>query len=485
MASIRSINSAKPPDRLLNSRVARASSSIASLSPKKLSLTKTTPIAVATTKRRKSSRMSSKKTLSTSKTSPGRLDLSSTFPSTTTTTTTTSQSDEIVNKMASTTINDIPSPSNTDLLSATSTASTMFEFDNSLLDNRPSEEPQYDLSASANLNETITSTSSSRKSSTQDIQFTINSFDIIRTVGTGTFGRVQLVCHRETNTFYALKLMSIRQVVESKQVEHVRNEKKILTMTDHPFLVRLQWTTHTNSLLYLLFEYLPGGELFQMMRKREKFDPKIGIFYASEVLLALDYLHHLDILYRDLKPENIILDIEGHIRLVDFGFAKQTKERTFTLCGTVDYLAPEVIQNRGHHKASDWWAFGILIYEMLAGYPPFYDSDQFAAYQKILSGKIVFPRHFDYAAKQLLRKLLNTDQSQRIGSAKNGGDEIKREQWFVGISWNDVYDRKVEPPIKPVVTSPGDATNFDSYDECDMKQLPAAARYEVQLFKDF
>jgi serine/threonine protein kinase len=121
----------------------------------------------------------------------------------------------------------------------------------------------------------------------------------------GTFGRVQLVCHRETNTFYALKTMSIKRIVESKQVDHVRNEKNILSKIDHPFLVRVQWTSHTNSLLFLLLEYLPGGELFQMMRKNEKFEPKTAIFYASEVLLGLDYLHHLDILYRDLKPVNI------------------------------------------------------------------------------------------------------------------------------------------------------------------------------------
>lgn len=118
----------------------------------------------------------------------------------------------------------------------------------------------------------------------------------------GTFGRVQVVYHRETKTFYALKSMSIRRIVESKQVEHVRSEKNILAKINHPFLVRLYWTAHTNSLLYLLLEYVPGGELFQMMRKREKFDAKTAIFYASEVLLALDYLHHLDILYRDLKP---------------------------------------------------------------------------------------------------------------------------------------------------------------------------------------
>lgn len=214
-----------------------------------------------------------------------------------------------------------------------------------------------------------------------------------------------------------------------------------------------------------------------------------------------------------------MLDQEGHIRLVDFGFAKETKERTFTLCGTVDYLAPgsrsnriqllnildcffssEVIQNRGHHKASDWWAFGVLIYEMLAGkkknidmsdhvlplgYPPFYNNDQFIAYQKILSGKIDFPRHFDYAAKQLLRKLLHTDQAQRIGSAKDGGNEIKREPWFVGVSWSDVYQRKTKAPIKPTVKSEGDTTNFDSYDEFDIKLTPQATNYEVQLFRDF
>ncbi|CAF0783919.1 unnamed protein product [Didymodactylos carnosus] len=315
--------------------------------------------------------------------------------------------------------------------------------------------------------------------------FSLESFDYMKTVGTGTFGRVQLVRHTESNTFYALKTMSIKRVIESKQVEHVRNEKYILAKIKHPFIVVLQWATHTDRLICLLLEYCPGGELFQMMRKREKFDAKTAIFYASEVLLALDYLHHLDILYRDLKPENILLDCDGHVRLVDFGFAKETRERTFTLCGTVDYLAPEVVQNRGHHKASDWWALGILIYEMLAGYPPFYNQDQFVTYQKILSGKIDFPRYFDYAAKQLLRKLLNVDQQSRLGSARNGGDEIKREQWFVGVNWTDVIELKYKPPIRPVVANPGDTTNFDSYDETDLKMIPVATKYEIQLFKDF
>lgn len=316
-------------------------------------------------------------------------------------------------------------------------------------------------------------------------QFRLDSFDTIRTVGTGTFGRVQVVCHRDSNSYYALKTMSIKRIVESKQIEHVQNEKDILSKINHPFLVRLYWTTHTNSLLYLLLEYVPGGELFQLMRKKEKFESKIAIFYASEVLLALDYLHHFDILYRDLKPENILIDADGHVRLVDFGFAKQTKERTFTLCGTVDYLAPEVIQNRGHHKASDWWALGILIFEMLAGYPPFYNHDQFLAYQKIVSGKIEFPRHFDYAVKQLLRKMLHTDQSQRLGSAKDGAEEIKREPWFVGICWADVYYKRIKPPHKPHIKSAGDTQNFDSYDEFDIKLTPQATKFELEFFQEF
>ncbi|CAF0847862.1 unnamed protein product [Rotaria sp. Silwood1] len=482
MATVRPITPSKPPERLLSRRSTRGSTIATPRSQRKVTISKTTPITVSTIKRTNSSRMSVKKSSIPSIKPCVRVN---SFANITTIT----DQNESTNKMTTTTITELPpirrSSKIPDLNIITSTTPILQDDSDIINDNKPIKQSNNDNSILTHTEEISSSPPSSKRSSIQKIQFTIDSFDIIRTIGTGTFGRVQLVCHRDTNTFYALKTMSIKRVIESKQIEHVQSEKNILLKIHHPFLVRLQWTTHTNSLLYLLLEYLPGGELFQMMRKHEKFDAKTAIFYASEVLLALDYLHHLDILYRDLKPENIILDSEGHIRLVDFGFAKETKERTFTLCGTVDYLAPEVIQNRGHHKASDWWALGILIYEMLAGYPPFYDNDQFVTYQKILSGKIEFPRHFDYAAKQVLRKLLNVDQSQRLGSAKNGGDEIKREQWFVSVSWTDLYNRKIEPPIKPTITSPGDTTNFDLYEEFDIKQTPQAAKYEVQLFKDF
>ncbi|CAF2423841.1 unnamed protein product [Rotaria sp. Silwood2] len=483
MATVRPITPSKPPERLLTRRSTRGSAVSTPRSQRKVTISKTTPITVSTIKRTNSSRMSVKKSSIPSIKPCVRVNSFTNI-------TTVSDKNELTNRMITTTVTELPPIRRTskiqDLNIITSDIPILKNNSDTIIDHTPIEQSQNDNPISNHIDEIPPSSPSpSSRSSIQKIQFTIDSFDIVRTVGTGTFGRVQLVCHRDTNTFYGLKTMSIKRIVESKQVEHVQSEKNILLKIHHPFLVRLQWTAHTNSLLYLLLEYLPGGELFQMMRKHEKFNAKTAIFYASEVLLALDYLHHLDILYRDLKPENILLDSEGHIRLVDFGFAKETKERTFTLCGTVDYLAPEVIQNRGHHKASDWWALGILIYEMLAGYPPFYDADQFATYQKILSGKIEFPRHFDYAAKQVLRKLLNTDQSQRLGSAKNGGDEIKHEQWFVSVSWTDLYNRKVEPPIKPTITSPSDTTNFDLYEEFDIKQTPQAAKYEVQLFKDF
>ncbi|CAF0726915.1 unnamed protein product [Rotaria sp. Silwood1] len=467
MASVRSISTSKPPERLLKQRLPPTLPSTSVLSQRRITLNKKSPIVGPTTPtpRRKSARISSKKGAIGPIASPVKLNP--------TNTNTLSDSIELLtDKMASNRFDEVPS------IRPRSRASYTGNTSNSLVDS----DLNKSVEAKPNL---INEASSSSLNTLNNSQFTLEAFDTIRTIGTGTFGRVQIVYHRDSNTYYALKTMSIKRIIESKQTEHVQNEKDILSKINHPFLVRLYWTTHTNSLVYLLLEYLPGGELFQMMRKREKFASKIAMFYASEVLLGLDYLHHLDILYRDLKPENILLDRKGHIRLVDFGFAKETKERTFTLCGTVDYLAPEVIQNRGHHKASDWWAFGILIYEMLAGYPPFYDSDQFVAYQKIISGKLEFPRHFDYAAKQLLRKLLNTDQAQRLGSAKDGGEEIKREQWFVAISWADVYEQKLEPPIRPTVTSEGDTENFDTYDEFDIKLTPQAAKYEVQLFKDF
>lgn len=243
----------------------------------------------------------------------------------------------------------------------------------------------------------------------QPRNFQLEEFDVIRTIGTGTFARVCLCRDKVTSSYYALKILEMADVIKLKQVEHVKNEKAILQQIKSPFIIDLAWTTHDDNSLYMLFEYVCGGELFTYLRNTGRFSSATASFYAAEVVVALEYLHKQQIVYRDLKPENLLLDKEGHLKLTDFGFAKILNDRTWTLCGTPEYLAPEIIQSKGHNKAVDWWALGILVYEMLAGYPPFFDENPFAIYEKILAGKIEWPRHIDPVAKTELKTSQNTD----------------------------------------------------------------------------
>ena len=168
-----------------------------------------------------------------------------------------------------------------------------------------------------------------------------------------------------------------------KQVDHVKTEKKILEELNHPFIVNLFGAFQDDKNLYLLLEYVIGGEFFSHLRKAGRFPNDTAKFYAAQITLVFEHLHSMMILYRDLKPENLLLDSDGNCKVTDFGFAKKVEYRTWTLCGTPEYLAPEIILSKGHGKAVDWWASGILMYEMLAGYPPFYDEDPLGIYQKV------------------------------------------------------------------------------------------------------
>ncbi|KAJ9594819.1 hypothetical protein L9F63_013856, partial [Diploptera punctata] len=283
----------------------------------------------------------------------------------------------------------------------------------------------------------------------------------------------------------AMKILAISDVIRLKQVEHVKNEKNILQEIRHPFIVNLRWHYRDSACLYMLFDYVCGGELFSYLRNAGRFNTSTANFYTAEIVLALEYLHAQSVVYRDLKPENLLLDRDGHLKITDFGFAKKLTDRTWTLCGTPEYLAPEIIQSKGHNKAVDWWALGVLIYEMLAGYPPFFDDNPFGIYEKILAGKIEWPRHLDPVAKDLIKKLLVQDRTKRLGNMKNGADDVKRHRWFKGMEWQDVYTRKLKPPIVPRVTYEGDTRNFDDYPEADWKSAPIVGEMEQKLFEDF
>ncbi|XP_072307479.1 cAMP-dependent protein kinase catalytic subunit PRKX [Eucyclogobius newberryi] len=315
--------------------------------------------------------------------------------------------------------------------------------------------------------------------------YCLDELETVATVGTGTFGRVFLVRDKHSRAFFALKQMKIPDVIRLKQETHVHNEKEVLSEVNHPFLIRLFWTHHDDRFLYMLLDYVPGGELFSYLRSRGRFSNSAGLFYTSEIVCAIEYLHSKDIVYRDLKPENILLDAEGHIRLTDFGFAKKLSDRTWTLCGTPEYLAPEVIQSKGHGRAVDWWALGILVFEMLAGYPPFFDDNPFGIYQKILAGKLDFPRHLDFYVKDLIKKFLVIDRARRLGNMKNGADDVKRHRWFKTVDWEAVPLRKLKPPIIPKVSHDGDTSNFDIYPDDDWKKDPAVPQKDLDLFKSF
>uniref|UniRef100_A0A669BYC0 cGMP-dependent protein kinase n=1 Tax=Oreochromis niloticus TaxID=8128 RepID=A0A669BYC0_ORENI len=291
--------------------------------------------------------------------------------------------------------------------------------------------------------------------------------EVIATLGVGGFGRVELVKVKGEDITFALKVIKKKHVVDNRQEEHIHSERRILAEARSPFVVKLYRTFKDNKYVYMLLEACLGGEVWSLLRDRGSFDEPAAKFCVGCVTEAFEYLHRKGVLYRDLKPENLILDSEGYIKLVDFGFAKKIRcgQKTWTFCGTPEYVAPEIILNKGHNFSVDFWSLGILVFELLTGSPPFSGIDQMMTYTFILRGieKMDFPKKITKRPEDLIRKLCRRNPSERLGNLKNGITDIKKHRWFNGFNWEGLKARTLPSPLKRELTGPTDHSYFDSY----------------------
>ncbi|XP_009318524.1 PREDICTED: cGMP-dependent protein kinase 2 isoform X3 [Pygoscelis adeliae] len=291
--------------------------------------------------------------------------------------------------------------------------------------------------------------------------------EVVTTLGVGGFGRVELVKVKNENMAFAMKCIKKKHVVDTKQQEHIYSEKKILEQICSPFIVKLYRTFKDSKYVYMLLEACLGGELWSLLRDRGSFDEATTKFCVGCVTEAFDYLHHTGIIYRDLKPENLILDAEGYIKLVDFGFAKKigSGQKTWTFCGTPEYVAPEVILSKGHDCSVDFWSLGILVYELLTGSPPFSGADQMMTYNLILKGieKLDFPKIITRRPEDLIRRLCRQNPTERLGNLRNGINDIKKHRWLSSFNWDGLKVRKLTSPLKRELSGPTDYSYFDSY----------------------
>jgi protein-serine/threonine kinase len=295
-----------------------------------------------------------------------------------------------------------------------------------------------------------------------------NDFQILKLIGKGTFGQVYQVKKKDTRRIYAMKVLSKKVIIQKKEVAHTLGERNILVrtaMTASPFIVGLKFSFQTPTDLYLVTDYMSGGELFWHLQKEGRFQEARAKFYIAELILALQHLHDHDIVYRDLKPENILLDANGHIALCDFGLSKANlsqNDTTNTFCGTTEYLAPEVLlDEQGYTKMVDFWSLGVLVFEMCCGWSPFYAEDTQQMYKNIAFGKVRFPRDaLSTEGRNFVKGLLNRNPKHRLG-AKGDAKELKEHPFFHDVDWEALSRKQVIPPFKPKLKSDTDTSNFD------------------------
>lgn len=318
------------------------------------------------------------------------------------------------------------------------------------------EEQEKSLSCSAEENEAMPRSGGIESVGLED-------FDFLKVVGQGAFGKVFQVMKKGTSEIYAMKVVRKDKIIEKNHAEYMKAERDILTKVDHPFIVQLRYSFQTKYRLYLVLDFVNGGHLFFQLYHHGLFREDLARVYTAEIVSAVSHLHANGIMHRDLKPENILLGADGHVMLTDFGLAKEFEEntRSNSMCGTVEYMAPEIVMGKGHDKAADWWSVGILLFEMLTGKPPFIGGNRDKIQQKIVKDKMKLPAFLSSEAHSLLKGLLQKDASRRLGSGHGGSDEIKSHKWFKSINWRKLEAREIQPSFCPTVASKTCVANFE------------------------
>lgn len=297
------------------------------------------------------------------------------------------------------------------------------------------------------------------------IKLKVKDFQKIKLLGKGSFGEVFLVQSKKTNRVYAMKVLEKNKVIENRQVEHTKIERDLLVRTKCPFIIDIKFAFQDSENLYIITEFLPGGELFFHLNKERRFTNEKAKFYIAEIILAIEYLHSKKMLYRDLKPENVLISKTGHIKLTDFGLSKifhKSKEKAYTICGTPQYLAPEIVLSKeGYDSTVDWWSLGCVFYEMLIGRAPYKIILGDSLNEELYNKRILIPDYVTDEASDLIKKLLMVNPKKRLGYGEDGAKKIKQHPYFKGVNWDNVWYQKIDPPFVPNLKDETDLTYFD------------------------